>query len=179
MSTFTRAQALGAAAALGLAAPLLTNCTLAAGGIDAGDVTSLGSELALERAAVKAYTDAAATGIVSASVLAVLNGFLADHTAHRDALIAAFTNAGRQAPEDVAPLDSPAMHAEIDVLGFAYTVERMLADGHLTPVATYKNRDYAKTAASILGVETTHVALLAEALRRNPAYPTSFVAATP
>ncbi|MBC5822155.1 MAG: ferritin-like domain-containing protein [Candidatus Eremiobacteraeota bacterium] len=71
----------------------------------------------------------------------------------------------------------PPLHAEIDVLGFAYTIERMLADVHLAPVATYRNRDYAKTAASILGVETTHVALLAEALRRNPAYPSSFVAA--
>ncbi len=176
MSTLTRAQALGAAGALGLTAPLLTHCTLAAGAIDAGDATSLGSELALERAAVKAYTDAAASGIVSPSVLAVLNSFLADHTAHRDALIAALTTAGRQAPEDVATLDTPVLHAEVDVLGFAYTIERMLADAHLAPVATYKNRDYAKTAASILGVETTHVALLAEALRRNPAYPSSFVA---
>lgn len=177
MSTCTRAQALGAAGAFGLAAPLLTRCAFAADKVDGGDLKSLATELALERSAIKAYTDAAALGVLSPSVLAVLNGFLADHNAHRDALITTYTTAGQTAPEDVAPLDTPPLHAEADVLNFAYTVERMLAGAHLTAVPVYKNRDYATTAASILGVETTHVALLAEALRRNPAYPSSFVVA--
>ncbi len=179
MSTYTRARALAAAGALGLAAPLLNQCAFAADKVDADDVKSIATELALERAAVKAYTDSAALGVVSPPVLAVLNGFLADHTAHRDALIAALTAAGQQVPQDPAPLDTPTLHAEADVLSFAYTVERMLADAHLGAVPAFKNRDYAKTAASILGIETTHVALLAEALRKNPAYPSSFVATSP
>ncbi|MDQ2908246.1 MAG: ferritin-like domain-containing protein [Candidatus Eremiobacteraeota bacterium] len=177
MSTYTRARVLGIAGAVGFAAPFLTRCAFAADRVDPNDLKSLATELAAERAAIKAYTDAAALGVVSAPVIAVLNGFLADHNAHRDALIAAYTGAGQTAPADVAPLDTPPLHNENDVLNFAYTVERMLADGHLTAVPLYKNRDYATTAASILGVETTHVALLAEALRRNPAYPSSFVVA--
>ncbi len=177
MSTHTRAQALGAVAALGLAAPLLTRCAFAADKVDPNDLKSLGTELALERAAIKAYTDAAALNVLSPSVLAVLSGFLADHNAHRDAIVAAFTAGGQTPSDDVAPLDTPSLHTEADVLNFVYTVERTLADAHLSAVPLYKDRDYAKTAASILGVETTHVALLAEALRRNPAYPSSFVAA--
>ncbi len=175
MSSYTRAQALGAVGALSFAAPLLTRCAFAADRIDQGDLKSLGSELALERAAIKAYSDAAALNITSPAVLAVLNSFLTDHNAHRDAIIAAFTGSGQTAPDAAAPLDTPSLRTEADVLAFAYTIERSLADTHLSVVPLYKDRDYAKTAASILGVETTHVALLAQALGTR-VYASGFVA---
>ena len=105
-----------------------------------------------------------------------MNVFVTDHTAHRDALIAAITAGGQTPGTDLATLDTPTLGNEAEFLNYAYTVERSLASGHLAAVAGFHNRDYAKTAASILGVETTHVALLAEALRKGSAYPTSFVA---
>ena len=49
MATFSRAHALGAVAALGVAAPLLTNCTFAADKIDSNDLKALATALALER----------------------------------------------------------------------------------------------------------------------------------
>ena len=177
MSTLSRAHALGALAALGLAAPLISNCTLAADKIDPADLKTLGSALALERAALDAYGKAVDSKALSAPVLAVVNLFVADHTAHRDALIAAITAGGQTPGTDLAPLDTPTLQTEADILNYAYGVERTLANGHLTAVPAFRNRDFAKTAASILGVETTHVALLAEALRKGNAYPSSFVVA--
>lgn len=175
MTTLSRARTLGIVAALGLGAPLLTHCAVAADKFDPNDLKALGAALALERAALDAYGKAVDAKTLSTPVIAVVTGFVADHTAHRDALIAAITALGQTPGTDLAPLDTPTLQNEADALNYAYTVERTLATTHLTAVATFRNRDYAKTAASILGVETTHVALLAEALRKGSAYPTSFV----
>ncbi len=176
MPSLSRAQTLGTACAAALALGFARTGVAAPSKIDGDDAKALATELALERAAVKAYTDAAAGKILTPPVLAVFNRFLADHTAHRDALVAALTAAGTTPTEDVAPLTVPDMKTEADVLEFVYTVERSLADGYVAAVSTFKNRDYAKIAASTLGVETTHVALIAEALRKSPAYPSGFVA---
>ncbi len=133
MSTFTRAQALGAAAALGVTAPLLTYCA-------ARRRSRRWRRPQIPRSRTrcsngprsKPILTRRASGVLSASVSAVLNGFLADHNAHRDALIAVFTTAGQTAPDDIAPLDTPTLRTEADILSFAYTVERMLADAHLS-----------------------------------------------
>lgn len=175
MSTLSRARTLGVVAALGLGAPLFTHCADAADRFDPSDLKALGAALALERAALDTYAKAVEAKALSTPVLAVVSGFVADHTAHRDALVAAITALGQTPGTDLAPLDTPTLQNEADRLNYAYTVERALANAHLAAVAAFRNRDYAKTAASILGVETTHVALLAEALRKGSAYPSSFV----
>jgi hypothetical protein len=90
------------------------------------------------------------------------------------ALVALVQQAGQTPSSDTTALEAPAMKAEADLLAFALGIERQLASAYLSSVPQYKNRDFAKTAAAILGVDTTHVALLAEALRQNPAYPGSF-----
>lgn len=178
MPKISRSSALGATGALALAAPLVfANFAQAAARADAGDIKLLNTAIPLERAAVKAYADAAALKILSPSVLAVTNGFMADHQAHLDALVAAVTQGGATPSPDTAPLATPKLATESDILNFAYTVERLAASTYLSTIAQFRNRDLATTAAAIMGVETTHVALLAEALRKNPAYPSSFVTA--
>ncbi len=179
MSFLTRAKALGSLCGLAFtsSAGVLVSNAVAASKIDAGDLKALAATLALERAAVKAYADAAASNVLAPPVLAVLNDFLADHTAHRDAIVQAIVATGQAASDDVAPLDTPALRVESDILSFAYGLERSLAAAHLSALPAYKNRDYAQTTGSILGVETTHVALLGEALRKGRAYPSSFVTA--
>ncbi|MGP6157467.1 MAG: DUF4439 domain-containing protein [Vulcanimicrobiaceae bacterium] len=179
MFTLSRARVLGSAGALTLAAPLLApRLALAAPKTDPNDLKLLAAALALERAEIKAYGNAIATnGLLSAPVSAVLTSFVADHSAHRDTLIAELAKAGVPATDDVAPLTLPELHAEADVLAMAYTLERQIAASYLGAVAQYASRDLTATAASILGVETAHVALLAEALRRWPAYPGGFVTA--
>ena len=176
MPNITRSSALGATSAVALAAPLVfANFARAAQRADAGDIKLLNTAIPVERAAIKAYADAAALNVLSPSVLAVLRGFMADHTAHLDALVAAVTQGGATPAPESATLQTPPLKTEIDILDYAYTVERLAANTYLGTIAQFKNRDLATTAASILGVETTHVALLAEALRKNPAYPSSFV----
>jgi hypothetical protein len=178
MLTPSRASALGAAGALTLAAPLLgLRLSNAASKTDPNDLKLLAGALALERAEIKAYDDALATNLLSPPVRSVLQSFAADHGAHRDTLIAALAKAGVTASSDVAPLTLPEVHSEADVLGMAYVIERQIATLYLGAVPQYANRDFTATAASILGVETAHVALLAEALRRWPAYPSGFVTA--
>ncbi len=177
MSNISRSSALGVASALAFAAPVLFDVVRAAGKIDQADVKLLNSAISLERAAVKAYADAQALNVLSPTVLAVSKGFMADHQAHLDALVAAVTQGGGTPSADLATVPSDTLRTEADILNFIYTVERLAANTYLTSVAQFKNRDFATTAAAILGVDATHVALLAEALRKNPAYPSSFVTA--
>jgi hypothetical protein len=170
----SRAKALGSACALALVAGGGERARAAAKS-DAGDVKTLAAVLALERAAVKTYSDFAASKVIAPAVLAVFAQFLADHTAHRDALMTALSAAGASAADDAALSDTPAPQSEVDALETAYTLERALAQAHLGAVTTLHTHDYGATAASILGVETTHVALLGEALRKGQAYPSGFV----
>lgn len=176
MPNLSRSSALGAVSAAALAAPLVfANFARAAAKADAGDIKLLNTAIPLERAAIKAYADAAALNVLSPGVLGVLKSFMADHQAHLDALAAAVTQGGATPAPETATLQTPTLKTEGDILAYAYTVERLAATTYLGTVAQFKNRDLATTAAAIMGVETTHVALLAEALRKNPAYPSGFV----
>ena len=178
MPNISRASALGAATAAVVAAPaLFQRLALAASKADPADIKLLNIGIPLERAAIKAYADAAATNLLSPQVLVILKSFMADHQAHLDALAAAVTQGGATPSPDTATLTVPTLANELDILNFAYTVERLAASTYLSTIAQFKNRDLATTAAAIMGVETTHVALLAEALKKNPAYPSSFVSA--
>jgi hypothetical protein len=179
MSMITRAKALGAASAVALVGPaLMTNFLMAAEGMDPGDIKILNVAIELERAGIKAYTDAAGTGLLTPGTLAIAKGFLGDHTAHRDALIAAVKAGGGTPSEATTHLDYPPLKSEADILNFAYVVERTAANTYLSVIPAFKNRDLAKVAASILGVETTHVAILGFALKKgSEPYPSSFVTA--
>lgn len=172
----SRVSALGAVAALGTVGPLALLPALSAERADPGDVKLLEGALELELAAIKAYGDAAA-GNLSAPVAATLMQFSNDHSAHRDALLALVQQAGQTPGTDAATVPAVVQpQLERDALAGALTLERQLASSYLAAVPEFKNRDLAKTAASILGVDATHVALLSEALRENPAYPGGFLA---
>jgi Ferritin-like domain len=179
MSMISRAKALGAASAVALVGPaLMTNFLMAAESMDPGDVAILNTAIELENAGIKAYTDAANTGLLSPPILAVAKGFLADHTAHRDALTAAVKAGGGTPSVKTTHLDYPPLKSENDILNFAYVVERTAANTYLSVIPSFKNRDLAKTAGAILGVETTHVAILGYVLKKGTEpYPSSFVSA--
>ncbi|GAC1568608.1 MAG: hypothetical protein NVS2B3_13120 [Vulcanimicrobiaceae bacterium] len=177
MPLFSRANALGAVTALVLASQAPTRFAGAAAKIDANDVKVLGRAIAFERAALKAYADAVATTGLSPRVIAALKGFSSDHQMQIDALVLAISQGGASAGSESANIATPTLSSEADVLSFIYTVERLGASTYLDTIAQFHNRDFATTAASILGVATTHVALLAEALKKTPAYPSGFVTA--
>jgi rubrerythrin len=142
--------------------PLLTQFAAAAQAADPADIDSLNSAIALERAGIKAYADAA--HLLTPPVAAIAARFVADHTAHRDALIGAVRSAGAVPSDAVAPIATPPLATERDALAFALTVEEKAASTYLSVIPDLKNRALAGVAASILGVETTHVSVLSGAL---------------
>lgn len=164
----SRAKLLGTGSALamigaGLLGPFIT----AAEAATEGDITILQTAAKSERTAIKAYTDAAGTGLLSPGILAVAKGFMADHEAHRDALEGAIKAAGMKPESGVVAITYPSFKSESDILKFAETLERGAATAYLASIPTLADRNLAKVAASILGVETTHVAILAYTLTKT------------
>jgi bacterioferritin (cytochrome b1) len=176
MKTFTRSALLGASSAIALVGlPLMTRFVDAAqNGADPDDLQTLNAAIALERAGIKAYTDGAATGLLSAPVLAIAQGFIADHSAHRDALIAAVLVGGGTPGTQALALEYPALRTQADILEFALVLEEKAASTYLSVIPDLKNRELAQVAASILGVETTHISVLSGALGKR-VFPSHFV----
>lgn len=174
MNTLSRSALLGAGSAIALVGvPLMTTFVEAAQKADADDIAALNAAIELERAAIKAYTDGAP--LLKPATLVVAKGFLADHTAHRDALMAAVRAAGAVPTEKTASITYPTLATEIDVLRFAEALERKAAATYLSVVPEFKDRRLAEAAAKILGVETTHVAILTQALGEPRPYASGFV----
>ena len=173
----SRAKLLGTGTALTMiGAGLLGPFIAAAEAASDGDIKILQSAAMSERTAIKAYTDAAATGLLSPGVLAVAKGFMADHTAHRDALEGAIKAAGMTPSTGVLAITYPPLKTEGDILKFAQTLERGAATAYLSSVPNLQDRNLAKVAASILGVETTHVAILEYTLTKSTEPYNKFVA---
>ncbi len=142
---------------------------------DAGDLSSLNSAIELERAGIKAYDAAAATKLLSPKVAAYAAMFKRDHQMHLAALVAAVQAGGGTPSLNTAKLPYPQLTTERDILIFAQGVEEKAASTYLSVIPEFKDRDLASVAGSILGVETIHVGVLAQALGDFPPYPSGFV----
>lgn len=176
MGPSSRRIFLGSGAAVALVgATMMREFAVAATVADPADIATLQAALEIENAGVKAYDDAAATNLLAPTTLKIALGFRTDHLAHRDALSAAIRTAGQTPSIKVARVKYPALHSEADVLRFAKTVEELAASTYLSVIPELKDRDLAQVAAAILGVETTHVALLTEALGAVSPYAHGFV----
>jgi rubrerythrin len=172
----SRSRLLGTGSALAvIGSALLGPFIVAAEAATEGDIAILEAAASAERAAIKAYTDAAATGLLSAPILAVAKGFMADHMAHRDALDGAVKAAGMTPSEKILVVKYPTLASENDILAFAQTLEQTAATAYLTNIPKFEDRNLAKVAGSILGVETTHVAILDYTLRKSTEPYRSFV----
>jgi hypothetical protein len=155
---------------------MLTPFIAAAEAADEGDIKILQTGIMLERAGIKAYTDAAGLNILEPGVLTVAKGFIADHTAHLDALSGAVKAAGVTPTTETTKLTYPTLKTQGDILAFAESVEREAAATYLSVIPAFKDKKLAQVAGSILGVETTHVAILAYVLTKTTEpYPKSFV----
>ncbi len=172
----SRASFLGYTSATALiGVSLLGELVAAATNIDPNDLATLNAAIELERGGIKAYEDAAATKLLSPAVLKAALGFRADHVAHRDALIATVRATGNTPSEKAAPFPPPALASEADILAYAMFVEQKAASTYLSVISDFKDRTLAQVSAAILGIETTHVALLAEALKTPLPYAHAFV----
>ena len=145
----------------------------AAGG---GDIVILNSALASEREAIAAYQLGADSGLLESGVKAVALKFQGHHKAHADLLAATVAKLGGQPSAPKKHYDFPVekLKSQTDVLRFAAQLEQGAVSAYLGAVPTFVNRDLARAAASILGDEAMHWAILRNVLGEDPV-PAAFV----
>jgi hypothetical protein len=145
----------------------------------ADDVDILNTALGLEYEGIAAYQVGAESGLLTKPVLDLAVTFQGHHKEHADVLASTVRKLGGVA---VAPM--PAMEygfpvdqlkSERDVLVFAAGLEQGAASAYLGAVPLFGDRELAKAAASILGDEAMHWAVLRHALGEPPV-PGAFIA---
>ena len=144
---------------------------------DAGnDVAILNTALGAEREAVAAYQLGADSGLLEPAVKALAVKFQGHHKAHADVLAATVSRLGGHPANEKSRYDFPVdkLKSQADVLRFAAQLEQGAVSAYLGAVPAFDNRDLSKAAASILGDEAMHWAILRNALGEDPV-PAAFV----
>jgi rubrerythrin len=140
------------------------------------DARILNTALGAELEAVAAYQVGATSGLLSAGVLKVAQQFQGHHKEHADALAGAIRKLGATpvlAKADYRfPLEK--LKNENDVLRFAAGLERGAISAYLGAVPLFADRALSQVAASILGDEAMHWAVLRQVLGEAPV-PSAFM----
>jgi hypothetical protein len=136
----------------------------------ANDVAILNSALAAELEAIAAYGVGAGSGLLKGPVLALATTFQGHHKQHADVLAGAVAKLGGKAATAKAKYDFPVdtLKTQTDVLRFAAGLEKGAVSAYLGAVPMFKDRELSKAAASILGDEAMHWAVLRQALGEEP-----------
>lgn len=145
-------------------------------GAGAGDVRILNTALAAELEAIAAYQLGAESGLLQKPVLDLAVQFQGHHKAHADLLASTVQKLGGNPAAAKSKYGFPAdqLKTQADVLRFAAKLEQGAVSAYLGAVPLFGNRDLSKAAASILGDEAMHWAILRNALGENPV-PIAFV----
>ncbi len=140
------------------------------------DVVILNTALAAELEAVAAYQVGAESGLLEKPVLALAGQFQGHHKEHADVLAQTIRKLGGKAASPKAKYEFPtsSLKNQADVLRFAASLEKGAVSAYLGAVPLFQQRELAKAAASILGDEAMHWAVLRQALGENPV-PSAFV----
>jgi rubrerythrin len=141
------------------------------------DARILNSALGAELEAVAAYQTGAQSGLLSADVKKVALQFQGHHKEHAAALAGAIEKLGGKPVGAKASYDFPVdkLKSEADVLRFAAGLERGAVSAYLGAVPLFADRALAQVAASILGDEAMHWAVLRQVLGEVPV-PSAFMA---
>jgi rubrerythrin len=147
------------------------------GGAAAQDVRILNTALGAELEAIAAYQLGAQSGLLQQPVLDLAVQFQGHHQQHADLLAKTVQQLGGKpvAAKKRYEFPTEALKAQADVLRFAAKLEQGAVSAYLGAVPLFGNRDLSKAAASILGDEAMHWAVLRNALGENPV-PSAFVA---
>jgi hypothetical protein len=142
----------------------------------ANDVGILNTALAAELEAIAAYGVGAGSGLLKGPVLALATTFQGHHKQHADVLAATVEKLGGKAVSAKAQYTFPVatLKTQADVLRFAAGLEKGAVSAYLGAVPLFMDRELAKAAASILGDEAMHWAVLRQALGEEPV-PAAFV----
>ena len=140
------------------------------------DIAILNAALGAEQEAVAAYQVGAESGLLKKPALDLAVQFQGHHKEHIDALAKTVTKLGGAPVEPPKSFNFPTekLKSQADVLAFAAGLEKGAVSAYLGAVPILKDRDLAKVAASILGDEAMHWAVLRHALGENPV-PGAFV----
>ncbi|HQY28799.1 MAG TPA: ferritin-like domain-containing protein [Burkholderiaceae bacterium] len=143
----------------------------------AHDVSILNTALGAELEAIAAYQLGAESGLLQKPVRELALAFQGHHKEHADMLAKTVAKLGGRAvvAKDRYTFPADTLKTQADVLRFAATLEKGAVSAYLGAVPVFGNRDLAKAAASILGDEAMHWAILRNALGEVPV-PTAFVA---
>jgi len=146
------------------------------GAADASDVQILNTALGAELEAIAAYQLGAESKLLQKPVLDLALTFQGHHKEHADVLARTVEKFGGKPVGAKAKYNFPVaqLKAQEDVLRFAAQLEQGAVSAYLGAVPLFGNRDLAKAAASILGDEAMHWAVLRQALGQVPV-PSAFV----
>ena len=141
------------------------------------DLRILNSALGAELEAIAAYQVGAESGLLSAGVLAVAKQFQGHHREHADALAATVKKLGGSAVAAKAKYSFPVdkLKNQNDVLRFAAGLEKGAISAYLGAVPLFTDRALSQVAASILGDEAMHWAVLRQVIGESPAVPSAFM----
>lgn len=157
------------------AVALLAGCdTVAAAqkrpGSESGDIAVLNSALGAEYEGIAAYQVGAESELLEPPILKVALQFQGHHKQHADVLVKTITQLGGTpiSAKDKYTFPTDKLKSQADVLRFAVQLEKGTVSAYLGAVPVFNNRDLAKAAASILGDEAMHWAVLRNALGEDP-----------
>ena len=140
------------------------------------DVHILNTALAAELEAVAAYQVGAESGLLQKPVLDLAVTFQSHHRAHAGVLAGAVQKLGGKPAVAKAKYVFPTagLKTQADVLRFAAGLEKGAVSAYLGAVPAFDDRQLARAAASILGDEAMHWAILRNAVGEVPV-PEAFV----
>ena len=140
------------------------------------DVRILNTALGAEYEAVAAYQVGAESGLLGKDVLGVAVAFQGHHKEHAAAIAATVHKLGGHAVAAKAKYTFPVekLKTQADVLRFAAGLEKGAVSAYLGAVPLFGDRALAQVAASILGDEAMHWAVLRHVLGENPV-PSAFM----
>lgn len=140
------------------------------------DVRILNTALGAEYEAIAAYQVGAESGLLGKDVLVVAVAFQGHHKQHADALASTVRKLGGKAvvtkTRYVFPVEK--LQTQADVLRFAAGLEQGAVSAYLGAVPVFNDKTLAQVAASILGDEAMHLAVLRQVLGENPV-PSAFM----
>src|SRR5262245_32640191 len=144
---------------------------------DPKDVQILNTALGAEFEAIAAYQAGAQSNLLQKPVLELALTFQGHHKDHADLLAKTVEKLGGKPVAAKSKYDFPVdqLKSQADVLRFAAKLEQGAVSAYLGAVPLFGNHDLAKAAASILGDEAMHWAVLRQALGESPV-PAAFVA---
>jgi rubrerythrin len=147
------------------------------GDFTAADARILNSALGAELEAIAAYQLGAESGLLQKPVLDLALAFQGHHKEHADILAKTISRLGGKpvAAKDKYTFPTDTLKTQADVLRFAAMLEKGAVSAYLGAVPLFGNSELAKAAASILGDEAMHWAILRNALGEVPV-PSAFMA---